>query len=101
MTLNDTVVYYISFQSCNTVDTDRHAIIMLNIRLLEKHEEITFDIPVVILENSLSFQQVRYNYVYQFLYRKNTQQEKGLLAWNGDNIWSKIYLRQQQELSSS
>jgi hypothetical protein len=53
---------------------------MLNICLLEKHEEITFDIPVVILENSLSFQQVRYNYVYQFLYRKNTQQEKGLFG---------------------
>ena len=93
--------YTISFQSCNTVDTDRHAIIQLDIRLLEKHEEVTFDIPVVILENSLSFQQVRYNYVDQFLYRKNTQQEKGLLAWNGDNIWSKIYLGQQQELSSS
>lgn len=68
MTLNDTVVYYISFQSCNTVDTDRHAIIQLDIRLLEKHEEVTFDIPVVILEKSLSFQQVRYNYIYQFLY---------------------------------
>lgn len=44
--------------SCNTVDTDRHAIIQLDIRLLEKHEEVTFDIPVVISEKSLSFQQV-------------------------------------------